>query len=255
LRNSQLLTALITSLGAVIGVSLLIKDNYFKIRDERYALQDKLNALQAVNTARLDADAKKTAERAKQESKEAAQLVAEAERAKAAAKKAIIESNEQIKAANDLLAATKRQLKDAQLELEAANALAMTTQSANASMIKAGVYLQVGDWNNFNNDWNVARVYLQKVKNSDLSKLGKISNEPMKAIWTAFTDGYGEWIAEVTDGSAKKDLTLTHLGFDRMQRAVQDLAMVSSIELHQLANRLSTLSGPQSESKPATGVP
>ena len=34
-RNSQLLTALITSIGAIIGVSLLLEDNYFKIREQR----------------------------------------------------------------------------------------------------------------------------------------------------------------------------------------------------------------------------
>src|SRR4051794_38580908 len=57
-RNPQLLTALITSVGALVAVSLLVQENYFKIREER-------NNLQAAKTAQLDreaADARKRAE-------------------------------------------------------------------------------------------------------------------------------------------------------------------------------------------------
>jgi hypothetical protein len=51
LRNAQLLTALITSLGAIIGVSLLVEENYFKTREQR-------NAFQEEQTKRLNAEAK-----------------------------------------------------------------------------------------------------------------------------------------------------------------------------------------------------
>ena len=85
-RHPELLTALIASIGAIIGVSMLISDNYFKIRDERYALQDKLNNLQAERTAATKAEAEKTKEEAEN---------------------TVNEVNKQIRSATDLLAATE----------------------------------------------------------------------------------------------------------------------------------------------------
>lgn len=64
LRNAQLLTALITSIGAIIGVSLLIEENYFKTREQR-------NAFQEEQTKRLNADAKDAVEKAAQAKKDA----------------------------------------------------------------------------------------------------------------------------------------------------------------------------------------
>ena len=103
-RNSQLLTALITTVGAIIGVSMLISDNYFKIRDQ-------LNVQQATETKRLNAEALKAKE-------EAAKSQTEADAAKAKAAETIKTATQQAKAANDLVVATQTHLDTLQARAE-----------------------------------------------------------------------------------------------------------------------------------------
>jgi hypothetical protein len=77
-RNPQLLTALISSVGAVIVAGMLIKDKYYSIIDQR-------NQLQATLTAQLNLEAKKATEEAANARAEAAASVAAAEVAKSKA--------------------------------------------------------------------------------------------------------------------------------------------------------------------------
>jgi WD40 repeat protein len=87
-RNPQLLTALISSLGALIVAGMLIEDKY-------YAIQKLLNDKQAAETKQLNADA---------------------ETAKANAAKVIGEAAQKTKAAEDQLISTQERLLDLQVE-------------------------------------------------------------------------------------------------------------------------------------------
>jgi hypothetical protein len=83
LRNPQMLTALITSVGSIIGVSILIGHNYCKTRDE-------LNNLQAEKTARLEQDAKRATEDSDRANQRAQALMTNAQQTEATAKTTIL---------------------------------------------------------------------------------------------------------------------------------------------------------------------
>src|ERR1017187_6200361 len=110
-RNPQLLTALITSIGAIIGVFLLVQGNYFKNVEEN-------NRLQAEKTERVRADAKQASDSAELARQAAAKTMTAAVKTEAEADKKVSASRQKIKAARDLLFATRRQLDDAQIDLD-----------------------------------------------------------------------------------------------------------------------------------------
>jgi WD40 repeat protein len=126
LRNPQLLTALITSIGAVIGVSLLLGENYFKIREER-------NNLQAQRTAQLEDKAREaslTAETATKNSEnairradlklqEAAKIEGDATTKRKEADSVIKKSQREIIAVKGRLLANQEQLANLEVEVQA----------------------------------------------------------------------------------------------------------------------------------------
>lgn len=71
LRNPQLLTALITTLGAIIGISILVSDNYFKAREQ-------LNKLTEEKTARIKQEAEAAIADSRTKQREAAEASANA---------------------------------------------------------------------------------------------------------------------------------------------------------------------------------
>lgn len=114
-RNPQLLTALITSIGAIIGVSMLVSENYFKVREVNNALQER-------ETKRLNEEATEAARHAAQVNQDASRIIAAANQTKAEAEKRIRESKLETKAADDQLLATRRQLNDVKGDLALAHA-------------------------------------------------------------------------------------------------------------------------------------
>jgi WD40 repeat protein len=110
-RNPQLLTALITTIGAGFGLYLLISDDYFKVREQR-------NAFQQEQTERLKTEAQAVKEKADQDQAEAARKMAIAEATKAEAEKKVSESNRQVIAAHDAAAAASRRSKVLELEVD-----------------------------------------------------------------------------------------------------------------------------------------
>lgn len=115
LRNPQLLTALITSIGAIIGVFLLVSDSYFKAREQNNAFQER-------ETKRLNEEAKEAGRNASQAEQDASRLIAAANQTKAEAEKRIRESKLETKVANDQLLAARKQLGDVKGDLALAHA-------------------------------------------------------------------------------------------------------------------------------------
>lgn len=119
LRNPQLFTALIASIGAIISVSILIGDNYYKTREE-------LNNLQAEKTAHLDQDAKRAGDAARSALLDAGEKVKAADRIKMDADSTIRESDRQVKLAEEGLKATRASLKNLD---EERNSLALAAKA------------------------------------------------------------------------------------------------------------------------------
>ena len=128
LRNPQLLTALIASVGAIIGVLMLVHENYFKAREQNNVFQEKETnqikaaAFQAKQEAAAIAEEAKhmiaaaeqartaaaaMAEKAGREQQDAAKIIAEANKTKA-------EANRQAEAARARLAAALQRADDIQ---------------------------------------------------------------------------------------------------------------------------------------------
>jgi WD40 repeat protein len=103
LRNPQLLTASITSIGAIIAAFILIGDNYYKTREE-------LNQLQSEKTARLNVEAQQARENAKTALLDAGAKIKAAEDIRADADRIISQSNKQVEAAKQDLRFTKASL-------------------------------------------------------------------------------------------------------------------------------------------------
>jgi DNA-binding transcriptional regulator PaaX len=109
-RNPQLLTALITTIGAGFGLYLLVTEDYFKVREQR-------NAFQEEQTKRLNVEAKAAKDRADEEKQEAAAIKAQADATKAEAQKTVSDSNRKIIAAGRLAAAAIKGAEDLELEV------------------------------------------------------------------------------------------------------------------------------------------
>ncbi len=112
-RNPQLLTALITTLGAIIGISILVSDNYFKAREQ-------LNKLTEEKTARVKIESENTSKAA--------------EKAVADAKAKLIEAADTMKQATQITASAQQQIKDAERHIDDANLkrIAAETSAAHA---------------------------------------------------------------------------------------------------------------------------
>src|ERR1035441_4264626 len=78
LRNPQLLTALIASVGAIIGVLMLVHENYFKAREQNNVFQEK-------ETNQIKAAAFQAKQEAAAIAEEAKHMIAAAEQARTAA--------------------------------------------------------------------------------------------------------------------------------------------------------------------------
>jgi len=90
LRNPQLLTALITTLGAIIGISILVSDNYFKAREQ-------LNKLTEEKTVRIKQEAEDAIADSRAKQREAAEASANAARQTADARQQVATAERRIK--------------------------------------------------------------------------------------------------------------------------------------------------------------
>lgn len=126
-------------------------------------------------------------------------------------------------------------------EIATVNGLAMNAQTASTSMTAARALLVTSNWDAFNTQWSVAKTNINKVTNTDFSKLGKISDENVLVVWTTVNQKYVQWMSDVDTNSAKKDLAVTLASFDQLSAAMQSLANVPTIELELISTQLQSV--------------
>lgn len=155
------------------------------------------------------------------------------------------------KNAATLAAASQAQLmalKGAINEIEVVNELATSAQTASTALTASRALLVTSDWNDFKPQWAVAKTNLNKVTSTDTSKLGKISDENVLLVWQQINGQYVQWISDVDNNSASKNLALTLASFDQLSAAIQSLARIPSVELKLISDQLQTV-----KAQPATG--
>jgi hypothetical protein len=138
-------------------------------------------------------------------------------------------------------------------EIATVNILARNAQTAGASLTASRALLATSDWNDFKEQWEVAKKTLAKVTSMDPSKLGKISDENLLVDWNRLNSDYDQWIANVDNYSARKNLTLTLASFDSLYAAVQSLSQIPSVELQLISGQLQSVKA--QPSSPTSGLP
>jgi hypothetical protein len=127
LRHPQVLTALLTSMGVLVGAWILAQENYFKVREERNRLQDFQTQRIAEEARRIEADAAQT-------KRDAETLAAEAKAREATAIESAKHAEQSLVEAQERLVKAQEQVTRAtELELQARNraeALAKQTEQA-----------------------------------------------------------------------------------------------------------------------------
>jgi hypothetical protein len=150
-----------------------------------------------------------------------------------------------------LAAASQAQLTALQgaiTEIATVNLLATSAQTASTALTASRALLVTSDWDDFKQQWDVAKTNLNKVTSTDLSKLGKISDENVLLAWNRVNGQYVQWISDVDNYSAKKNLTLTLASFDQLSAAIQSLARIPSVELELISIQLQTVKAQPSAS-------
>lgn len=133
-------------------------------------------------------------------------------------------------------------------EIATVNVLATSAQNASSALVASRALLVTSDWDDFKQQWEVAKTYLNRVTSTDPSKLGKISDEDVLLAWNRVMGQYTQWTADVDNYSARKNLTLTLASFDQLSAAIQALARIPSIELELISTELQTV-----KAQPASG--
>jgi len=143
-----------------------------------------------------------------------------------------------------LAAASQAQLTALQgaiTEIATVNVLATSAQTASTSLTASRALLVTSDWDDFKPQWDVAKTNLNKVTSTDPSKLGQISDENVLLAWKQVNGQYVQWISDVDNYSAKKNLTLTLASLDQLSAAIQSLARIPSVELELISTQLQTV--------------
>jgi chromosome segregation ATPase len=253
-RNSQLLTALITSIGAIVGLSILISEDYFKAvlaRNQLLELQAKEAMVEATKNGSA-ADAKKAEADAKMV--EADALAAKANRAMAAANASKIKADakqheaegdiqkyqQQVEAARRQLTTMSSRSKEVQEKLRAANDLEKAAHDAFAIIVNARAYLEVKDWNHFDRQWSYVRTNLNVVKRFDPSKLAKIGSDSLTNLWEQIRDDDKE-LAALEQFRAARNVKETLRKLDDLSNYVEKLATDSHTEFNRLSGQLSAI--------------
>lgn len=141
------------------------------------------------------------------------------------------------KASQDQLTA----LQGAIEEIATVNILARSAQTASTALTASRPLLVTSDWDNFNPQWAVAKANLNKVTSIDPSKLGKISDEEVLLAWRQVDSQYTQWISDVDNYSARKNLMLTLASFDQLSAAIQSLTRIPSVELELISTQLQAI--------------
>lgn len=148
------------------------------------------------------------------------------------------------KNAEALAAASQAQLKaleGAITEIATVNVLATSAQIASTSLTASRSLLVTSDWDDFKQQWDVAKTNLNKVTSTDPSKLGQISDENVLLAWRQVNGQYVQWISDIDNYSAKKNLPVTLSSLDQLSAAIQSLARIPSVELELISTQLQTV--------------
>jgi hypothetical protein len=146
-------------------------------------------------------------------------------------------------------------LQGAITEIATVNTLATSAQTANNALTASRALLLASDWDDFKQQWNVAKSNLNKVTSTDPSKLGKISDENVLLVWSRVDAHYTQWISDVDTYSAKKDLLRTLASFDQLSAAIESLARIPGVELEMISAQLQAVKAQPSSGNKAQEPP
>jgi hypothetical protein len=146
-------------------------------------------------------------------------------------------------------------LQGAITEIATVNELAQNAQIAGTGLTASRALLAVSNWDAFKQQWAVAKTNLAKVTATDPSKLGKITDENVLLAWDTVNRQYAQWISDVDNYSAQKNLTLTLSSFDQLSGAIASLAQIPSVELKLISDQLQTVKAQPSDGTKAPPRP
>jgi len=124
----------------------------------------------------------------------------------------------------------------------------VSAQTASTALTASRALLATSDWGDFKLQWEVAKTNLNKVTSTVPGKLGKISDENVLLAWNLVNALYVQWISDVDNYSARRNLTLTLASFDQLSAAIQALARIPSVELELISSQLQSV-----KAQPAAG--
>ena len=261
LRNSQLITAAITSIGAIAGLVVLVSGDYFNAVKARYELLE----LQA-QVAKKEADAK-TAEAnnemnsAKQMVQEANSLRAEAvqeqqeaikkiqkskditvtaEQKQQEAKKKILEAHKQIHDVNEWLGSVTRRSSEIQKKLKATNDLERAARKAFSFIVNASPFLvvQPADWKHFDRQLPFVKSSVAEAKKINWSELNKIGG--LRGLLKLLRD-VDKDLTDLNHFSAARDVEGALRVLNNLSHLFEKIAIDSRQDSDQLEGELRTI--------------